>query len=119
MKRLAFRVKLKPGKEEEFGKRHDELWPELQHIIYETDVKDYAIFIDAETNILLVVQNIRDDRETVAGTGSCSQGFESIESNPIQQKWWEALSDILDPLSSGEAPTTFPDEEIFQFSQKK
>jgi len=29
--RIAFRMKLFPGKEKEYKKRHDEIWPELKN----------------------------------------------------------------------------------------
>jgi L-rhamnose mutarotase len=30
MPRVAFKMQLLPGKEEEYQKRHDEIWPELE-----------------------------------------------------------------------------------------
>ncbi|MGZ3951605.1 MAG: L-rhamnose mutarotase, partial [Flavisolibacter sp.] len=32
MARLAFKMKMFPGKEAEYKKRHDEIWPELKHL---------------------------------------------------------------------------------------
>ena len=56
MKRFAFKMKLKPGFEDEYKKRHDEIWPELKALIQSTGVSDYPIFLDEETNILFAVQ---------------------------------------------------------------
>ena len=33
MKRIAFKMKLKPGFEAEYKKRHDEIWPDLVKLI--------------------------------------------------------------------------------------
>jgi len=47
--RNAFKMKLKPGFETEYKKRHDEIWPELQSLLSETGIQDYSIFLDEET----------------------------------------------------------------------
>ena len=50
--RVAFKMKLFKGYEEEYKKRHDELWPELEALLKETGISDYSIFLDEETNSL-------------------------------------------------------------------
>ena len=52
MTRLAFRMKLFKGFEEEYQKRHNELWPELQKLLNETGIHEYSIFLDETTNDL-------------------------------------------------------------------
>jgi L-rhamnose mutarotase len=56
MKRVAFKMYLKPGCEAEYEKRHNEIWPELVALLKETGSSDYSIFWDKETNILFAVQ---------------------------------------------------------------
>ncbi|MFA5816638.1 MAG: L-rhamnose mutarotase, partial [Bacteroidales bacterium] len=46
MNRTAFKMKLKPGCEAEYKKRHDEIWPELVELIKNSRVSDYSIFLD-------------------------------------------------------------------------
>ncbi len=38
MKRVAFKMFLKPGFEEEYQKRHSAIWPELKQLLKETGV---------------------------------------------------------------------------------
>ena len=45
-------MKLYPGMEAEYEKRHNELWPEMQDIIHEYGGRNYTIFLDRETRIL-------------------------------------------------------------------
>ena len=59
--RNAFKMKLKPGFEAEYKKRHDEIWPELQSLLSETGIQDYSIFLDEETLALFAVQKISPD----------------------------------------------------------
>ena len=44
--RYAFRMKLNPGMEAEYRRRHDEIWPELVELLHEAGVSDYAIYLD-------------------------------------------------------------------------
>lgn len=49
MKRCSFKMKLKPGFEAEYKKRHDEIRTELSRTLTDAGVSDYSIFPDAET----------------------------------------------------------------------
>lgn len=49
-------MKLKPGCEVEYEKRHRAIWPELVKLLKETGVSEYSIFWDKETNLLFAVQ---------------------------------------------------------------
>jgi len=94
-------MKLKPGFKEEYKKRHDEIWPELEKLIRETGVYDYSIFLDEETNILFAVQKQSGD--------SSSQ---DLGTNPLVQKWWAYMADIME-TNPDNSPVTIPLEEVF------
>ena len=49
MTRHAFKMKLKPGFEAEYKKRHAAIWPELSQALTAAGVSDYSIFLDEET----------------------------------------------------------------------
>lgn len=101
MERFAFKMKLKPGFKEEYKKRHDEIWPELEKLIRDTGVSDYSIFLDEETNILFAVQKQSGD--------SSSQ---DLGTNPLVQKWWAYMADIME-TNPDNSPVTIPLEEVF------
>jgi L-rhamnose mutarotase len=101
MKRFAFKMKLKPGFKAEYKKRHDEIWPELEQLIRETGVSDYSIFLDEETNTLFAVQKQSGD--------SSSQ---DLGTNPLVQKWWAHMADIME-TNPDNSPVTIPLEEVF------
>lgn len=58
MQKVAFKMKLKPGFEQEYQKRHDEIWPELAQLLKDNGISDYTIFLDEETNTLFAVQKL-------------------------------------------------------------
>mgnify|MGYP001290936252 FL=1 len=83
LNQLAFKMYLKPNSVEEYKKRHERIWPELKKLLKETGVKTYHIYHDIETNCLFAFQETN---------GSDSQ---SLGENPIVQKWWEFMSDLM------------------------
>ena len=85
MKRNAFKMQLKPGFEEEYKKRHDEIWPELKALLSHTGISDYAIYLDEETLTLFAVQKLADDFEE-----------SRIPNHPIVRKWWAYMADIME-----------------------
>ena len=49
MIRKGFKMKLYPGMEAEYEKRHNELWPEMQDMIHDHGGKNYSIYLDKES----------------------------------------------------------------------
>ena len=98
---IAFKMKLKPGFEEEYKRRHDALWPELKALLKENGIYDYSIFLDTETNILFAVQK-----------NSGTQGSQDLGKNPIVKKWWAYMADLMD-TNPDNSPVTIPLREVF------
>ncbi|MFK7924025.1 MAG: L-rhamnose mutarotase [Bacteroidia bacterium] len=101
MHRNAFKMKLKPGFELEYQKRHDEIWPELQALLSENGITDYSIFLDHETLTLFAVQKLSDDFDP-----------SKIPQHPIVQKWWAYMADIMETHPDNE-PLSVPLKEVF------
>ena len=104
MQLLAFKMKLHPGKEEEYKRRHDELWPELEQLLKESGVHDYSIFLDHETNSLFSTLKLSDQ-----------QKFDSLPSHPIMKKWWTYMRDIME-TNPDHSPVSIPLKEVFHLS---
>ncbi|HMB62797.1 MAG TPA: L-rhamnose mutarotase [Eudoraea sp.] len=101
MKRNAFKMKLKPGFETEYKKRHDAIWPELAALLSESGISEYSIFLDEETLTLFAVQKITDDFNASA-----------IPEHPIVKKWWACMADIME-TNEDHSPVTSPLREVF------
>ncbi len=67
MKRVAFKLKLRPGCLKEYCRRHDEIWPEMEAINRAAGIEDFRIWHDPETDILFCSQ-LRDSDERVAAS---------------------------------------------------
>ena len=44
MKNYAWVLEVRPGYEEEYKKRHDEIWPEMVQMLKEAGLRNYNIF---------------------------------------------------------------------------
>ena len=60
MARVAFKMQLYKGFEDEYKKRHDEIWPDLKKLLKETGISEYSIFLDETTNSLFGVMRAED-----------------------------------------------------------
>jgi L-rhamnose mutarotase len=101
MDRIAFKMKLKPGFEQEYKKRHSALWPELKKLLKEAGVSDYSIFFDEQTNTLFGVQK-----------SAGSVGSQDLGKTEIVQKWWAYMADIME-VNPDKSPVTIPLREVF------
>ena len=52
MLQKGFLMYLNKGAEQEYEKRHNELWPELESTLKAYGISNYSIFLEEETNIL-------------------------------------------------------------------
>jgi L-rhamnose mutarotase len=100
--RFAFKMKLKPGYEEEYKRRHSAIWPELSALLKETGICDYSIFLDEETLTLFAVQKM-DERVG---------GSQNLGHHPVVKKWWAYMADIME-TNADQSPVTIPLREVF------
>lgn len=85
MQRFAFAMKLLPGFEAEYKKRHDEIWPELAKELTDAGVSDYSIYLDPESLTLFAVQKL--SAENTAG---------ELPERAIVKKWWARMAGIME-----------------------
>jgi L-rhamnose mutarotase len=101
MKRVAFKMKLFPGKIVEYKRRHDEIWPELTSLLKETGIQEYSIFLDEETLGLFGVLKI--DK---------AESLDELPKHPVMKKWWTYMNDIMES-NADDSPVSVPLREVF------
>jgi L-rhamnose mutarotase len=104
MRRHAFKMKLKPGVEAEYKRRHDEIWPELAKTIQAAGISDYSIFLDEETLTLFAVQKVADNN-----TAS------ELPMHPVVRQWWDSMADLME-VHPDNAPVCQELKEVFHLS---
>jgi L-rhamnose mutarotase len=101
MIRNAFVMKLKPGFEAEYKKRHDQIWPELHKELQAAGVSDYSIFLDPRTLTLFAFQKLSDTNTA-----------KNLPQTAIVKKWWAYMADIMD-TNPDNSPVVLPLHEVF------
>ena len=101
MERVAFKMKLKPGCEQEYKKRHDAIWPALVNILKESGIEDYSIFLDETTLDLVGVMKISDPGN-----------LDELPARQVMQEWWHYMSDIME-TNPDHSPQVISLKEVF------
>jgi L-rhamnose mutarotase len=99
--RVAFRMQLHKGKEAEYKKRHDELWPELRALLKANGIRDYYIFLHEETGGLIGVFDTDDPK-----------ALDNLPEHAVMKKWWKYMADIMDS-NPDNSPVSVPLKEVF------
>ncbi len=101
MKRIGFTMYLLKGFAEEYARRHASIWPELKALLTETGIQEYSIFLDESTLVLFAFLHVKDEA-----------ALDNLPSNPIMQRWWAYMGDIMQTNADG-SPVSTPMKEVF------
>ena len=83
MKHYAWVLEVRPGYENEYKKRHDEIWPEMVEMLSEAGLRNYNIF---RHGLTLFGYFETDDLK---------KSIDHIVKSEVNKKWGEYMSDIL------------------------
>ena len=95
MEKYAWRGKIVPGMQEEYKKRHDNIWPEMKEVLANAGIVNYSIWMQGEE---------------LFGYYECEKGVDyaakvQAESDVVK-KWDEYMKDILimekDPVTGAQ-----------------
>jgi L-rhamnose mutarotase len=85
MNQIAFLMRLKPGCEQEYRRRHDAIWPELTAALTQAGIRDYSIFLDEATLTLFAVLRLTSDNTR-----------DELPSLPIMRRWWDYMAELME-----------------------
>jgi len=101
MQRIGFIMKLHAGKEEEYRRRHDAIWPELSTLLKDTGIREYSIFLEERTGQLFGYMKIEDPVK-----------LDQLPAQPVMQRWWQYMKDLMD-TNPDNSPVSIPLKEVF------
>ena len=78
-------MQLKPGKELEYQRRHDEIWASLVELLKQVGICEYSIHLDKESGVLFAILDRRDDHN-----------MEDLPNHPVMQRWWIEMADLME-----------------------
>ncbi len=88
MIRKAFKMKVYPDKIDEYTKRHNPIWKELQEVLKSNGVHHYSIFFDSETHLLFGYAELESEEQ-----------WNAIADTAICKKWWDYMADLMETNS--------------------
>ncbi|MCY0898657.1 MAG: L-rhamnose mutarotase [Firmicutes bacterium] len=99
--RHAFKLKIKDGTEEEYERRHRQVFPELLQVFRDAGIRSYSIFRDGTT--LFAYMEVDDLPKAMA----------AIQESEANARWQQYMADLLVPFDTGNLSENLP--EVFYF----
>jgi len=94
MQRIAFTMRIKPGTEEEYRRRHQQVWPELLADLKRAGCQNYSIYLRGTE--LFAYMEVDDFQRYL----------EIMAESQASERWEEYMSDIL--IRETDTVTGFP-----------
>lgn len=102
MERVGFTMRILPGQEHEYRRRHAEVWPEMLDALKAAGARDYSIFIrGSDLFAHLVVDDFDAFRRSMAAT-------------EVNDRWQAEMASLIDPLTDPATGFHQRLEEIFR-----
>ena len=105
MIRKGFVMQLKSGAEEEYRRRHNPIWGELEETFRAYGVRNYAIFLHAETMELFAYAEIEDEAR-----------WNAIAQTPVCRRWWNHMAELME-VNPDNSPRVLELSEMFHLDQ--
>lgn len=101
MERVGFTMRLRPGQEAEYRRRHAAVWPEMLDALKAAGARDYSIFLRGnDLFAYLEVDDFARFRAHMAAT-------------EINDRWQAEMAELIDPLTDPATGFHQRLEEIF------
>jgi len=92
---------LNPGCKDEYKRRHDAIYPELVKLLKDSGICAFSIYLDEDTDTLFAYHELEGEK-----------GSQDLGGNPVQQKWWAYMADIMQ-TNPDNSPVSVPLPELF------
>lgn len=94
-------MKLKPGNEAEYERRHREIWPRLVTLLRAAGIQDYGIYLEKESGSLFALQKLTEDNSAA-----------QIAATDVMREWWDYMADIME-TNEDNSPVEYDLREVF------
>lgn len=101
MIRKATKMKVYQDCYEEYKKRHDELWPEMEVMLKEHGAHNYSIFLDEAEGVLFAYVEIESE-----------ELWKKTAQTDICKKWWAYMADIME-TNPDDSPQAWELKDVF------
>jgi L-rhamnose mutarotase len=101
MIRKAFKMTVHSGREDEYQRRHNPIWPDLEEALVRHGVRSYSIFLDPDTGDLFAYAEVESEEQwqAIARTEAC-------------RRWWHHMRELM-PTHPDNSPISKDLLEVF------
>lgn len=99
MERACFTFEIHEGKEEEYKRRHDEIWPELVEVLTQSGLRNYTLFRRG-TQVIAYVECHPD----------VATAFGKVAATDVNARWSKWFEDIIVRLTDDEGQLLWAEE---------
>lgn len=101
MIRKAFMMAVNADAHDEYERRHNPIWRELETVLKDHGVANYSIYLESETNRLFGYAEIESE-----------ELWNAVAETEICRKWWTFMSDVM-PTNGDDSPVSTELKEVF------
>jgi L-rhamnose mutarotase len=101
MNRKCFVMQLNGGAEEEYRRRHNPIWKELEDVLRSHGVHNYSIALHPGTNQLFAYAEIEDEGR-----------WQAIAETPACRRWWDHMANLME-VNADHSPRVIELRELF------
>jgi len=101
MIRKAFVMQVNPDAHEEYARRHNPIWPELEAVLKDHGAHHYAIYLDKARNLLFATVEIESEER-----------WNAVANTDVCQRWWKYMGDVM-PSNPDNSPVSSALKEVF------
>jgi L-rhamnose mutarotase len=101
MIRRAFRMSVHPARQEEYARRHQPIWRELEETLLAHGVRTYSIFLDLRTSDLFAYVEFDSEERWAA-----------VAATDVCRRWWAYMSELM-PSHADNSPVAVQLDEVF------
>ncbi len=99
MERACFVMQIRPGLEEEYKRRHDEIWPDMVEALQASGFTNYTLFRRG-TSVYAYLE-CQPDRATA---------FTAMDATDVNRRWQQWMSDVIESITDAEGDPFWADE---------
>ncbi len=94
-----------PGREREYARRHQPIWPELEETLIQHGVGTYSIYMDPTTNDLFGYVEVDSEERWAA-----------VASTDVCRRWWAHMRELM-PANPDNSPVSRELREVFHIER--
>jgi L-rhamnose mutarotase len=106
MIRKAFKMSVHKDQHEEYARRHNPIWRELEDTLLDHGVRSYSIYLDPQTSELFGYAEIESEERWAA-----------VASTDVCQRWWRHMRDLM-PSNPDSSPISRDLREVFHIERR-